>query len=192
MKRTVWTFGLISGGILSAMMVLTIPFADTIGFDKAEILGYTTMIAAGLLIYFGVRSYRDNVAGGSVRFGRALGVGCLICLVSSVCYVATWQVVFKEISPDFMAKYQAHTVETAKANGESPEAIQKKIADFDKFAELYSNPFIRVAITFVEPLPVGLIIALISAGILSRKRREDEYAVQGGRALTSNARSGPA
>ena len=71
MKKTVLTFGLISGAILSAMMLATLPFLDRIGFDRGEIIGYTSMVVAFLLIFFGVRSYRDNVAGGTVGFGRA-------------------------------------------------------------------------------------------------------------------------
>ena len=64
MKKTVWTFGLISGAILSALMAISMPFVDALGNDRAEILGYTTMVLSFLLVYFGVRSYRDNVAGG--------------------------------------------------------------------------------------------------------------------------------
>src|SRR5688572_23495497 len=94
MKKIVLTFGLIAGAILSAMMVITLPFHDQMGFDRAQIVGYTTMVAAFLLIFFGVKSYRDNVAGGLVTFGRAFLVGSLISLVASGCYVATWQVIY--------------------------------------------------------------------------------------------------
>lgn len=86
MQKIVLTFGLIAGAILSAMMLLTLPFMDKIGFDKGEVIGYTTMLLAFLMVYFGVRSYRDNVAGGSVAFGRAFLVGLSITLVASVCY----------------------------------------------------------------------------------------------------------
>ena len=90
MKNTVIKYGLISGALISVMMMLTIPFHDQIGFDTSGLLvGYTTMVLAFLLIYFGVRSYRDTVGGGTVRFGRALAVGMLIAAVSSACYVAT-------------------------------------------------------------------------------------------------------
>ena len=44
MKKTVLTFGLISGAILSAMMLTTLPFLDRIGFDRGEIIGYTSMV----------------------------------------------------------------------------------------------------------------------------------------------------
>ncbi len=46
-----------------------------------------------------------------------------------------------------------------------------------KFVKLYQNPVINSAITFVEPLPVGLVLALVSAGILSRKRRSADVAL---------------
>src|SRR5438067_1277140 len=117
MKKTVLTFGLISGLIVSLLMALSMPFQDQIGYDRAEILGYATMIAAFLLIYFGVRSYRDNVAGGSVKFGRAFAVGALIALISSACYTATWEVIYFGFQHDFMTKYAAHQVEAARAKG---------------------------------------------------------------------------
>ena len=63
MRKIVLTFGLIAGAILSVMMLVTQSFFDQIGFDKGEIIGYTTMVLAFLMVFFGVRSYRDNVAG---------------------------------------------------------------------------------------------------------------------------------
>ena len=100
MKKTVWTFGLISGAILSIMMAVTVPFEHKIGYDHALIVGYTTMVVSFLLIFFGVRSYRDNVGGGTVRFGRAFAVGALIAGIASLCYVATWEVIFYRFEPD--------------------------------------------------------------------------------------------
>lgn len=179
MKKTVWTFGLISGCILSVMMLLTIPFMDRIGFDRGMVIGYTTMVLAFLLVYFGVRSYRDNVAGGTVGFGRAFTVGSLIVLIASTCYVVTWQFVYFRLVPDFTDKMQAHMVAKTRASGASPEAIQQEIARMQAFAEMYQNPFINAAITFLEPLPVGLVFALVTAGVLSRARRSEADASSG-------------
>jgi len=44
MKKTVLTFGLISGAVSASMMLITIPFADAIGWEKGEILGYTGIV----------------------------------------------------------------------------------------------------------------------------------------------------
>src|SRR5689334_6167125 len=174
MKRTVWKFGLISGGVVSALMLLVLPFHDAIGFDRGYLVGYTTMVLAFLFIYFGVRSYRDNVGNGSVSFGRALAIGSLIAVVSSVCYTATWEVIyFGGLMPDFSAKYTAYEIGKAKASGASQAEIDRRVADLKRFDEMYKNPVINAAFAFIEPLPVGLVIALVSAGVLRKKREED-------------------
>lgn len=177
MRKIVLTFGLIAGAILSAMMLLTIPFADRIGFDKGAIIGYTTMVLAFLMVYFGVRSYRDNVAGGSVSFGQAFKVGLLIVVIASACYVATWQFVYYRITPDFMEKYSAYALEQARKGGASEAEIATKAEEMARFGELYKNPLVNIGFTFLEPLPVGLVFTLVTAGVLSRKRRAAEPAV---------------
>ncbi len=173
MRKTVLTFGLISGAIISAMMLAVLPFRDAIGFDRGEVIGYTSMIVAFLLIFFGVRSYRDRF-GGTVGFLRAFTVGALIAGVASICYVATWQLLYYKLAPDFVTKYQAHMIQKERAAGATEAQIAQKKAEMDEFADLYRNPVINAAITFVEPLPVGLVIALVSAGVLSRRRKRVE------------------
>ena len=186
MKKTVLTFGLIAGGILSVMMVLSIVvFAEAIGFDRGEIVGYTSMVVAFLLIFFGVRAYRDNVAGGTVSFGRAFAVGGLIAVVASLCYVATWEVIYFKVAPNWGVHYRDYLVSKARAEGKSEAAIAEKAAETDRFLERYKNPVFNVAVTFLEPLPVALIVTLISAGVLSRRRKSDQPADQGVRALES-------
>lgn len=63
---------------------------DEIGFERAGVAGYTSMVVAFLLIYFGVRSYRDNASGGTVSFGRAFKVGSLIGVVASAPSASSW------------------------------------------------------------------------------------------------------
>ena len=177
MRKIVLTFGLIAGAILSAMMLLTLPFHDQIGFDKGYIIGYTTMVLAFLMVYFGVRSYRDHVAGGSVTFGRAFKVGLLITAVATSCYVATWQLVYHRFAPDYLDKYAAYEVDKARASGATEEEIAAQAKKMAEFKELYKNPLVNIAFTFLEPLPVGIVFTLVTAGVLSRKRRAEGPAV---------------
>jgi hypothetical protein len=176
MKKIVITFGVISGIISSVMMMATVPFADRIGFDKSMVVGYTTMVLSFLMVFFGIRSYRDNVGGGTISFGRAMGVGMTIVAISGLFYVATWEVIYFNFMPDFMEKYAAYAVEKARASGAGPAELEAQIAEIRKYQELYKNPFFNFAYTFMEPLPVGLIISLVSSVALRRKR---ETVVQG-------------
>jgi hypothetical protein len=170
MKRIVLTFGLIAGAILAVMMLLTLPFHDQIGFDKGYIIGYTTMVLAFLMIFVGVKTYRDTVAGGKVTFGQAFKVGLLIMLVASVCYVVTWEFIYYTISPDYLDKYASYSIEKLKQSGASAEAVAAKTQEMAKFKVMYQNPLVNIAFTLLEPLPVGLLFTLVAAAVLSRKR----------------------
>jgi uncharacterized membrane protein (DUF485 family) len=170
-KKTVLVFGLIAGAILSVIMAATIPFADRIGFDRMLVVGYTSMVLAFLLVYFGVRSYRDDVAGGQISFGKAFQVGLGIALIACVCYVLTWLLLYYSVAHDFFDKYAAYIIEKARVGGKNDAEILKLTKEMADFKVLYQNPLINAGMTFLEPLPVGLVFTLISAALLSRKAR---------------------
>jgi hypothetical protein len=171
MRKIVLTYGLIAGAILSAMLFLTLLFQDEIGFDRGVIVGYAMMVPAFLMVYFGIRSYRDGLAGGRLTFGRAFWVGLLIMLVATVCYVATWEFIFFKLAPDFGDKYAAYALEEARQSGATEAEIAETVAEMTEFAEQYRKPLVNIAYTFLEPLPVGLLLSLLSAWLLSRKPR---------------------
>jgi len=171
MKKTVLTFGLISGAVSASMMLITIPFVDAIGWKKGEILGYTGIVLSALLVFFGVRSYRENAGGGRLTFGRGFAVGILIALISSACYVGTWEIVYFKFMPGFAEKYAAHMVERAKTSGACQQKMNETERKAKQFTEMYHNPVINVALTFTEVFPIGLVVTLVSAGILRKKAR---------------------
>jgi hypothetical protein len=159
---------LISGAVSSVMMLATIPFVDRIGFDRGEILGYTIIVLSFLLVFFGIRSYREQ-AGGTMTFGRAFTVGILITLISCVCYVITWEIIYFKLMPGFAEKYSAYMIEHLKTSGASAQAIEASVQQMQGFKKMYDNPLMNSAITFTEPFPVGLVVTLISAAVLRKK-----------------------
>jgi hypothetical protein len=170
MKRTVLVFGILSGIIMSIMMFATIPFVDRIGFDKSVVIGYSTMVLAFLMVFFGIRSYRENVGGGQITFGRAFAVGSLIMLIGCAFYVVSWEIIYFNLMPDFAEKYSQHVIEKAQAAGKSAAEIETLRQQVKSFKPLLDNPLTNAAITLIEPLPVGLVMTLISAAILRKKR----------------------
>lgn len=169
MKKIVITFGVIGGILISAMMLITIPFQDKLGFGHSLVVGYTTMVASFMLVYFGIRSYRKHVGEGRITFGRAFAVGILITLITCVFYVVTWQVMYFYFMPDFMTKYGSYEVEKLRASGASETAIHAKLVEMRKAKAMEDNPLTNAAMTFLEPFPVGLLITLLSAATLRRK-----------------------
>ena len=170
MKKIVLIFGLISGAIAGALMWLLMSFVKdgSIDFDNGMIWGYATMIIALSLVFFGVKSYRDN-HGGRISFFKGLQVGILISVISAVCYAAAWELYYPKIGDEFMKKYTVHELEKMKASGASDAEIEKARAEGERFMELYKNFFVRFAMSLMEILPVGIIVTLVSAGLLRRR-----------------------
>jgi uncharacterized membrane protein (UPF0136 family) len=171
MRKTVIVFGLLSGAVSSGMMLASLPLLERVGFDHTEILGYATIVASFLLVFFGIRSYRERVAGGSLTFGRAFTVGLLITLVSCVCYVATWQLIYFKLSTGFSEKYSTYYIEKVRASGASQEQVDATAKQMEEFKVLYDNPIYNPGLTLLEPLPIGLAVTLVSAATLRRRPR---------------------
>jgi hypothetical protein len=171
MKKIVLVFGFISGALMAVFMFATMPFVDKIGFDKGLFIGYANIVLAFALVFFGIRSYRENVGGCAITFGRAFVVGILITIISSICYVIAWQILYHTFMPDFFEKYSAYVMEKARASGATPEALQSQKQELESGIRLYKNPFLGALFVFIEPFPVGLLITLISAAILRKKPR---------------------
>jgi hypothetical protein len=177
-KKTVLTFGIISGVIISVLMAITTAFADRIGFDRAVIVGYTTMLIAFLLVFFGIKSYRDNVGNGQISFGRAFTVGLLITLITCAFYVVSWEIIYFTFLHDFPEKYANYYLDKARAAGASPAQIAQQTEEMKQMKALLDNPWLAMPVIFIsEPLPVGIVMTLISALILRKRRRVAEVPV---------------
>ncbi|HEX3145834.1 MAG TPA: DUF4199 domain-containing protein [Pyrinomonadaceae bacterium] len=178
MKKTVLIFGLISGALMAIFMTGTMIYVRNVNFDRGMILGYAGMVLAFLLVFFGIRSYRENIGGGRISFGRAFSVGILIMLISSACYVVAWEVVYFKVMHepmhDFIEKYGLHEVDKVRKSGASEQEIQAKLQEMKWMRDHYDNVFFNAALTLLEPLPPGLIMTLISAAILRKKRKVDQ------------------
>jgi hypothetical protein len=174
MKKIVLTYGVISGLVMSALLVATIPFMRQSGHGAVGmVVGYTIMLASLLLVYFGVRTYREQHGGGCITFGRAFSVGLLIALICCVFYVLTWEIIFYGFMPDFMDQYGAAMIKQAEASGVTGAALQAKIATVHQQVAMYKKPFWNCVMTFMEPLPVALVMALVSAALLRKKKPVD-------------------
>lgn len=172
MKKIIITYGLIAGLIVGGLMLLTMPLwkSGILNFDNGELVGYTTMVIALSMVFFGIKSFRDNYNKGSVTFWNACKVGILITLIASVMYALAWEVSYANMGNEFMQKMSEHYFDELKTGGASEVELQKAKDDWASFSEMYKNPIIRFGVTLTEIFPVGLIITLLSAGLLRNKK----------------------
>jgi hypothetical protein len=171
MRKIILIYGLIAGVITGGMLVVTMPLYESgaLKIENGQWLGYTTMIIALSLVFFGIKSYRDQHNNGSITFGAALKIGLLITLVASIIYGLSWEVTYHTMKGDFITLMGEKRIEAMKKEGASEESIDKVKKEMEEFGQMYRNPIIRFAITLMEIAPVGIIISLLSAGLLRKK-----------------------
>ena len=166
-------YGIVAGLIVATPMVwrmLAAHAGDTHEPVAGMLVGYATMLVALTAVFLGVKHYRDKVLGGVIRFLPALGIGLAISALASLIYAIGWEISIANSSFDFIAFYKNLMIESARAKNPSPEVLAKAIADANSFATMYANPLYRFPLTFIEMFPVGLLVSLISAGILRNSR----------------------
>jgi Protein of unknown function (DUF4199) len=174
MKKVVIVCGLIAGGIVSAMMMITMAiYTSTGNFENGMIYGYASMLLAFSLIFVGIKNYRDKYNNGSISFGKAFKIGLFITLIASTMYVIVWLIDYYFFIPDFGEKYAAHMLEKLKVSGASEIEMAKQTKEMASFSDMYKNPFFNALMTYSEIIPVGLIVTLISSLILKKKVKEN-------------------
>jgi amino acid transporter len=170
MKKNVLVFGLMAGLIVTAFMIISVGRCYTQeDFEGNVLLGYASMILAFSLIFVGVKNYRDKYNQGVISFQKAFKMGLYITLVASTLYVLVWLVDYYVFIPDFMDKYTAQVLKEAQSKNLSPAELRAKPAEMANYKELYKNPLFVVLFTYLEILPVGILISLLSALLLKRK-----------------------
>lgn len=166
MKRVILSYGGLAGTVVIGTAILTLTLSGEIHAGGAEWLGYLVMIVALSLIFLGIKRYRDHELGGVIRFGTAVLLGLGITLVASVIYVAVWEVYLSMTDYAFIDDYTRSMIEAKEAAGVAGPALQAEIESMSRLKEQYANPVFRLPMTFLEIFPVGLLITLVSAGLL--------------------------
>lgn len=171
MLRIILFYGLIGALIVGTPMVAGMLIwggedAPTLG----AVFGYASMLVALTGVFLGVKQYRDRHLGGVIKFLPALGVGLAISAVASMGWVIGWEISLAATDFDFVTVYREMQIEQARADGASQAEIDRIIADSAAFGEMYAKPLNRMAITFVEMFPIGVLVSLVSAALLRNDR----------------------
>lgn len=170
MKKTILTYGLISGIIVAAILTITsVLWKNNPNFQPSAVIGFASMILAFIFIFVGIKSFRDKENGGIISFGKAFKIGALIAVVASTFYVITWLISLHFYFPEFIERYSDCILKQAQESGQSAAEIHSQMKDVAWMKNAYKNPIYVILLTYMEILPLGLIIAVISALILKKK-----------------------
>jgi len=170
MFRKILVYGVVAGVIVGVpLSVMTITMQ---GHEQHNglLIGYTTMLIALSAVFVAIKRHRDLDGGGVIGFWPALGLGLGISFVASVIYVLAWEAATAIAHIDFASGYANAMIAQKKAQGVSGAALAKFTAEMEQWKADYANPLYRLPETFTEIFPVGVLVSLISAGLLCNRR----------------------
>lgn len=170
MLRTVLIFGLLAGAVVAVPMNLMMLFGKEGDGSHSLVTGYALMLLAFTFTFIGVKHYRDRALGGVIRFLPALMLGLGISLVASLIYVFAWKITLHATDFAFIDGYSKAMIEGARAKGASAARLASMAAEMETFRTQYANPLFRLPMTFVEIFPVGVLVSVVSAGLLRFSR----------------------
>ena len=166
MKKIILIFGLIIGAILAtnAIIHMNMMYSNP-DYKGNDVIGYATLVIIFSLIYFGVRNYRNNYLDGKINFLQAFKTGALICFVASTVYVIFGLLYYYFFAPDFIDVFTDYMIRNS-----APDEVEATTAQMANFKEMYKNPLFAILITYMEVLPIGMIVALFSAFIVKKNK----------------------
>lgn len=169
-QRNLIYLGLIGGAFNIVWWFIASGFFEqgNLDFGLGEILGYTAMLLAFSTVFIGVKRHRDVVLDGKISFKGAFGNAMIVVGVAAAVYVIGWEIYYPNFAGDFGQEYGEYMLQNLKDQGLSAEEIAKEKANMDLWMERYESPLYRIPITLMEILPLGLIVALVSALILKK------------------------
>lgn len=168
MSRIALVYGSIAGAVSIGTAVLGMSLGESTHLAGLEWLGYLVMLVALALVFVGVKQYRDEHGGGVIRFVTALKVGLGIVLVAAVVYVVIWEIYLAATGYGFMEEYVASVLEERAAAGATPEELEAARGEMAEMAARYERAPARMLLTSLEILPIGVLVALVSAAVLRR------------------------
>src|SRR4030095_1403177 len=171
MKSTALRYGIYAGLVilvLAAIHVFVL-MPPNISWEMAEVVGYLTMAISMIVVFMGIRYYRDHVNNGYLSFGEGLKLGALIVLVPALTFGLFDILYTRVLHPSFSVEYMAYQVEKIKASVPADQ-LDQKLAKLRKNMEMFGNPFIEFLLMTITVYIVGLIVTIISALALRRRK----------------------
>lgn len=166
MQKIAITYGILSGTITIATLILALVVSDGGSFLSSELFGYLTMLVALSMIFIGIKRYRDQELGGVIRFLPAFAMGLAIAVIAGLVYTLVWELYSISTDYAFIDSYVNGAIEAKRAAGLTGDRLAQEIAALEAMRTNYGKFYIRMPMTFLEIFPVGLVIALLSAALL--------------------------
>lgn len=161
----VWKANLTNGlilGLIGIVYSLVMYFLD-LSLNKTQ--GYIFILVQLVVLFYLVKSFRDNYMHGMITFGQALGAGIVICLYYSIIIAIFSYILYAFIDPNLIDKMLAGTEEQLLERGLSQSQIDAGMA----VQQRLMKPAFISGISIFGSMLSGLIMSLLVAAFVRKE-----------------------
>ena len=163
-KVSVWKANLNNGVILALISIVYTLILYFMDQTLNRSLGYAFLLVQIIILYFMIKSYRDNYLNGYITYGQSVGAGAIIFLYCAIISAIFTYILYKFIDPGLVDKQLAMTEELMVRRGTSQAAIDAGMA----FQRKILIPEIMAPFSIIGAMIFGTIMSLI-VSIFTRK-----------------------
>lgn len=164
-------------GSIACLVLVGIPLLSSLflengpeDFRIGEIVGYSTMIIALMLILVAQNDYRKQL-NQPLKYSQGLVMGLAISALAGSAFGLYNLVYIAWINPEFMDQYYGYYIENLKQSGGDPAQIKATIEKINSEKEMWMSPAVQFFGMFFTVFVIGLIVSLISAGFMAKLSR---------------------
>ena len=158
--QAILTWGLIAG-IASIVYTLIMYMA---GLMQNKPLQYAGIIITVVCLYLGIKTVRDQCLGGFISYGKSLGTGVLISLISTIISVIFLIVLYTVIDQGLIDLTLQESIQKMTERGMSEDQIEQGIS----MARKFFLPSLLIGGLFFGTL-IGFIISLVLSAFLKKE-----------------------
>ncbi len=166
MKNFIIKYG-IAGGIVSSVLgtLNWLLIAQSIGVAGSQMIGYISIAISLLCIPLGLRYFRDQLNQGFLSFLQSFKIGTSITIIAAI-VMAIHSVLFFTFQKEEFLEWQRKGLTQLELT-----AFNEQLAQMPDFAY---TPWFQGIVMFIMVLLIGVVVNLISALVLVKKRSHDD------------------
>jgi hypothetical protein len=164
-KVNPWKANLTNGLILGMAGVVysLLMFFLNLSLNKAQ--GYVFLVILLFLLFYLLKSYRDNFMHGQITYGQSFGAGMIIFLYYAIIMGIFTYILYTVIDPTLVAKQLAAAEEQMVKRGTPQSAIDAGMA----FTAKIMKPGIMAISSIFMTMVFGAIITLIVSAFVKKE-----------------------
>jgi len=156
-------------GIISIILSITL---YVLNLMENTVAGFIPLIFLIVVMILGILNYRNKINGGFITYGKSLGTGVLIGLISSVIMAIYTFIFYQYIDPDMINYLLSKTEE--KMLEQNPNLSDEQIEMAMKYTKKMMSPIWMAINTFIWTTLVALVASILISIITQKKDKSFE------------------